>query len=65
MPFEIVGLDFVGREGREEDMAGVDVIGGKTKKVKGAPPAPKAIAVPGAPPAHPRIKFKPRHVHAL
>jgi hypothetical protein len=27
MPFEIVGLDFVGREGREEDMAGVDEIG--------------------------------------
>jgi hypothetical protein len=24
MPFEIVGLDFVGREGREEDMAGID-----------------------------------------
>jgi hypothetical protein len=27
MPFEIVGLDFVGREGREEDMSGVDEVG--------------------------------------
>ena len=27
MPFEIVGLDFVGREDREEDMSGVDVVG--------------------------------------
>lgn len=27
MPFEIVGLDFVGREECEEDMAGVDEVG--------------------------------------
>lgn len=27
MPFELVGLDFVGREGREEDMSGVDTVG--------------------------------------
>jgi hypothetical protein len=39
MPFEIVGLDFVGREGREEDMAGVDgdtFVGGKKSPIEQA-----------------------------
>jgi len=54
MPFEIVGLDSVGREEREEDLSGVNDVGHShsPKKVPGAPPKPKKIRkVRGAPPS--------------
>jgi hypothetical protein len=44
MPFEIVGLDSVGREEREEDLSGINDVGHShyhyPKKVPGAPPSP-------------------------
>ena len=56
MPFEIVGLDSVGREEREEDLSGINDVGHShyhyPKKVPGAPPKPKKIRkVRGAPPS--------------